>query len=85
MPSILPLGTLFAIWRIRQFFSQPEHRHRSRLDPSPPLVCFHSLFNEPPPPSSSQRTLIKKGSLEEMEGVDDNASALMHLNITINK
>ena len=31
-------GTLFAVWKIRQFFSQSEHR--DRLNPSPPLPLF---------------------------------------------
>ena len=37
-------GTLFAVWKIRQFFSQSEHR--DRLDLSPPSVCFHLLFKD---------------------------------------
>ena len=32
-------------------FSQSEHR--DRFDSSPPPVCFHSLFKDPPPPSTT--------------------------------
>ena len=38
--------TLFAVWKITQFFLQSEHR--DRLEPSPPPVVFHSLFKDPP-------------------------------------
>ena len=31
------------------------------------------------------KPFIKKGLLEEMEGVNDNASAFMHLNVKANK
>ena len=55
------------------------------IDPSPPSVCFQSLFKDPPPLPLYNKTFIKKGSLEEMEGVNDNASAFMHLNIKTNK
>ena len=58
--------------------------HRDRLDPSPPRVCFHLLFKYPLPPLHN-KPFIKKSSLEEMEGVNDKASAFMHLNIKINK
>ena len=37
-----------------------------------------------PPTMGNPDTLIKKGLLEEMEGVNDNTSAFMHLNIKIN-
>ena len=64
-------------------FSQSEHRDRFGSSPAP--VCFHSLFKDPPPPSSSlhNKAFIKKGLLEEIEGVNDNASAFMHLNLKI--
>ena len=41
----------------------------------------------PPPPTlwETLKPFIKKGLLEEMEGVNDNASAFMHLNIKANK
>ena len=32
-------------------FSQSEHR--DRFDSSPPLVCFYSLFKDPPTPSTT--------------------------------
>ena len=32
-------------------FSQSEHR--DRFDSSPPPVCFHSLFKDPPSPSTT--------------------------------
>ena len=31
------------------------------------------------------KAFIKKGTLEEMEGVNDNATAFMHLNMKANK
>ena len=62
-------------------FSQSKHSHR--FDSSPPPVGFHSLFKDPLP--LHNKPFIKKGSLEEMEGVIDNASAFMHLNIKTNK
>ena len=52
--------------------------------PSPPLVCFHSFLKDLPLPLYN-KPFIKKGSLEEMEGVNDNASIFMHLNIKANK
>ena len=55
-------------------FSQSEHR--DRFGSSPPPVCFHSL-------SLHNKAFIKKGLLEEIEGVNDNASAFMHLNLKI--
>ena len=48
--------------------------------PPPPM--------HPMPPPQLWETLklfIKKGLLEEMESVNDNASAFVHLNIKINK
>ena len=78
-------GTLFAVWKIRQCFSQSEHR--DKLNPSPPLpspVCFNLLFKDLPH-SLHNKPFIKKGLLEEMEGVNDNASAFMDLNIKANK
>ena len=66
------------IW---QFFSQGEHR--DRLNPSAPPVCFHLLFKEPLP--LHNKPFIKKRSLKEMKGVNDDASAFMHLNIKANK
>ena len=76
-------GTLYAAWKIRQFFSQSEHR--DRLDPSPSPVSFHSLFKDLLSPLLHNKPFIKKGSFEEMEGVNNNASAFMHLNIKAKK
>ena len=59
------------------------HReHRDRLDSSPPSIHFH-LFFKPPSPFHN-KPFIEMRSLEEMEGVNDNASAFMHLNIKAN-
>ena len=44
MPSSLSKKTLFAVWKIRQFFSQSKRTDRH--DP-PPLVHFRSLFKDP--------------------------------------
>ena len=63
------------------------HRVSIEIGLAPPLpspVCFHSLFKDFLFPLH-YKTFIKKGSLEEMEGVNDNASAFMHLNIKANK
>ena len=61
------------------FENQSEHR-----DPSLPPVCFHSHFKDLPLPLHS-KPFIKKGSLEEIKGINDNASAFMRLNIKANK
>ena len=53
------------------------------LTPSIPLFVFIRSLRTLLPPS--QQTLYEKSSLEEIEGVNDNASAFMHLNIKINK
>ena len=58
--------------------------HRDRFDSSPPPVGFHLLFKDPSSPLHN-KPFIKKGLLEEMEGVNDNARAFMHLNIKTNK
>ena len=47
-------------------------------------VCFHLFFKDFFLPIHN-KTFIKKGSLEEMEGFNDNASSFMHLNIKANK
>ena len=61
-------------------FSQSEHR--GRFDSSPSRVCFYLLFKNSSP--LHNKPFIKKSLLEEMEGVNDNASAFMHLNIKTN-
>ena len=58
--------------------------HRDSFDSSPPPVSFHSLFKVPLSPLH-KKAFIKKGLLEQMEGVNDNASAFMHPNIKTNK
>ena len=52
--------------------------------PLPSPVCFHLLFKDLPLPLHN-KTFIKKGSLEEMEGVNDDTNALMRLNIKASK
>ena len=61
-----------------------QSEHRDRFNPSPPPVCFHSHFKDLPLPLHS-KPFIKKGSLEEIKGINDNASAFMRLNIKANK
>ena len=51
---------------------------------SPPSVCFHSFIKDLPLPLHS-KPFMKKSSLEEMKGINDNASAFMHLSIKLNK
>ena len=51
-------------------------KHIDRFDSCPPPVCFHSLFKE-----AHSKSFLKQGLLEEMEGVNNDASAFMHLNI----
>ena len=48
LPSNLLEGTLLAVWKIRQFLLQ--HEHRDRLNPSTTPVCFHLLFKDSLPP-----------------------------------
>ena len=50
--------------------------------PLPLFVLIRSLSNPLP---LHNKPFIKKGLLEEMEGVNDNANAFMHLNIKTNK
>ena len=57
---------------------------RDRFDSSSAPFCFHSLCKDPPS-LLHNKPLIKKGLLEEMEGVNDNASVFMHQNIKTNK
>ena len=69
------------------------HRVSIEIGLTLPLpVCFHSLFKETTPPHPNpprkplhNKSFIKNGLLEEMEGVNDNASAFMHLNVKANK
>ena len=56
-----------------------QSAHRDRFDSSPPLFVFIRFLRTPSPLHS--KPFIKKGLLEEMERVNDNASAFMHLNI----
>ena len=57
------------------------------LTPPLPLLVFIRSLKTPPPPHSllHKEPFIKKGSLKEIEGVDDNASAFMHRNVKINE
>ena len=55
-----------------------QSEHRESLDPSPPRVCFHLHYKDPPLHYLHNKPFIKKGLLEEMEGVNDNASEFMH-------
>ena len=52
-----------------------------RFGSSAPPVCFHSLFKDPTPPSTTN-SLLKRGCCK---GVNYNASAFMQLNIKTNK
>ena len=64
------------------------HRVNIEIDLTPPSPCLFSfaLQGTPSPPASLHNNpFIKKGLLEEMEGVNDNAGAFMHLNIKANK
>ena len=79
------LGTakqLYLLFEKSGNFSQSEHR--DRFDSSPPRVCFHLLFKDPPPPSTtnplSKRVCWKRW--KELMIMD--ASASMHLNIKTN-
>ena len=45
--SNLSEGTVFSVSKIRQLFSQSEHR--DRLDPCPSPVGFCSFFKDPAP------------------------------------
>ena len=72
--------------------------HRVTFVVPPPHVCFHSLFTERNPfplpllpynasfvkKKSEKHTGVKRKHKEEIEGVHDNASAFMHLNIKTN-
>ena len=60
-----------------QFF---QSEHRDRLDPFPPLPLFVYIRSLRPPFPFYNKHFIKKVLSEEMEGVNDNASAFMHLN-----
>ena len=56
------------------------------LTPPLPLLVFIRSLKTPPPHSPlHKKPFIKKGSLKEIEGVDDNASAFMHRNVKTNE
>ena len=59
------------------------HRVNIEIGLTPPLPLFVFIRSLRTP--LHNKPFIKKGSLEEMEGVNDNASAFMHLNIKANK
>ena len=46
---------LYLLFEKSDNFSRSEHR--DRFDSSPPPVCFHSLFKDPPPPSTTNPLL----------------------------
>ena len=58
------------------------HRVSIEIGLTPPLPLFVFIRSLRTP--LHNKPFIKKGSLEEMEGVNDNASAFMHLNIKTN-
>ena len=60
------------------------HRLSIEVVLTPPPVCFHLLFKNLLLPLHS-KLFIKKGSLEEMKGFNDNASAFVRLDIKANK
>ena len=67
-------------------YSFSQSQQRDMLDPSSPRVRFYSLFKDTlRPPPLHNKSFIKKGSLQEMEGFNDDASALVHLNTKIVK
>ena len=57
------------------------------LTPPLPLLVFIRSLKTPPPRHSPlhKEPFIKKGSLKEIEGIDDNASAFMHRNVKTNE
>ena len=72
-------------------FGNLFHRVSIEIGLTPPLPLFVFIRTlrtpqlPPPPPPHNNKPFFKKGSLEVMEGVSDNASAFMHLNIKANK
>ena len=64
------------------------HRLSIEIGLTPRLLLFvfiRSLRISLPPSPFRNKPFVKNGSLEEIEGVNDNASAFMHLNIKANK
>ena len=61
------------------------HRVSIEIGLTPPLHLFVFIRFLRTPCTLRNKPFIKKGSLEEMEGVNDNASAFMHLNVKANK
>ena len=55
------------------------------LTPPLPLFVFIRSLRAPSPSPLHNKPFIKKSLLEEMEGVNDNASAFTHINIKTNK
>ena len=60
-----------------------QSEHRDRFDCTLSLFVFICSLRTPSP--LHNKPFIKKGLLEEMERVNDNARAFMHLNIKTNK
>ena len=61
------------------------HRVSIEIGLTPPLHLFVFIRFLRTPCTLRNKPFIKKGSLEEMEGVNDNASAFMHLNVKAKK
>ena len=61
------------------------HRVSIEIDLTPPSPCLFSFALQGTLPPLHNNPFIKKGLLEEIKGVNDNAGAFMHLNIKANK
>ena len=61
------------------------HRVNIEIGLTPPFSLFVFIRSLRTPLPLHNKPFIKKGLLEEMEKVNDNASAFMHLNIKTNK
>ena len=61
------------------------HRVSTEIGLTPLLTLFVLIRSLRTPSLLHNKPFIKKGFLEEIEGVNGNASAFIHLNIKINK
>ena len=57
------------------------HRVSTEIGLTPPLSLFVYIHSLRTPSPLHNKPFIKKGLLEEIEGVNDNASGFMHVNI----